>query len=123
MKAYSMDLRERIVQAVLAGMPQAMAARVFGVGQATVERYLRRHRQGDLAPRQSPGRPAEIGVEQTPELVAQLEAAPDATLAEHVATWAEATGVRVSVTTMHRTIRRVGWTRKKRVSTPASKTR
>ena len=40
MKAYSEDLRLRIVAAVDRGMPRSEAARVFGVGQATVKRYL-----------------------------------------------------------------------------------
>ena len=40
MKAYSEDLRLRAVAAVDGGMPRSEAARVFGVGRATVERYL-----------------------------------------------------------------------------------
>ena len=40
MKAYSEDLRLRIVAAVDGGMPRSEAARVFGVGRATVKRYL-----------------------------------------------------------------------------------
>src|SRR5436190_1519862 len=50
MRAYSMDLRERIVAAVDAGLHQAQAAERFGVSQRTVERYLaRRRRTGSLA--------------------------------------------------------------------------
>jgi transposase len=123
MKAYSMDLRERIVQAVAEGTAAAAVARRFRVGRATVDRYLRRHRAGALAPRTSPGRPPRIGPPAEPSLRAQLEAAPDATLAEHVERWEQAQGSRVSVTTMHRAIARLGWTRKKRPSRPASRTR
>jgi transposase len=122
MRAYSLDLRERVVRAVAAGTPQAVVARTFGVGRATVERYLRRHRAGALAPRRSPGRPARIGPAMEPALRAQLEDAPDATLAEHCERWARAQGVRVSVSAMHRAIARLGWTRKKRPSTPPSRT-
>lgn len=122
MKAYSMDLRERIVQTVEAGRPQAEVARTFGVGRATVERYVRRHRIGTLAPRPSPGRPPRIGPEATGALRAQLEATPDATLAEHVEQWAREQGTTLSVTTMHRAIARLGWTRKKRRSKRASGT-
>jgi Homeodomain-like domain len=39
-RAYSMDLRERVVAAVDAGMSQPQAAAVFGVSLRTVERYL-----------------------------------------------------------------------------------
>ena len=39
MKAYSEDLRQKIVDAVERGMPKAQAARTFGVGISTVKRY------------------------------------------------------------------------------------
>ncbi len=41
MKAYSTDLRERIVAAVDAGMPRPKAARTFRVSVATLKRYLK----------------------------------------------------------------------------------
>ncbi len=58
--AYSVDLRKRIVNAVLERrMTIAEAAKTFQTGTATVERYLRRYREKqDLAPRTSPGRPS-----------------------------------------------------------------
>ena len=117
-----MDLRERIVRAAEADTPRRVVARAFGVGLATVERYLRRARAGALAPRTSPGRPARIGPAAWPALRAQLAATPDATLAEHAARWAADRGARVSVATMHRAIARLGWTRKKSRSGRASRT-
>jgi transposase len=51
MRAYSMDLRERIVAAVDGGMTQDQAAVTFGVSVNTVGRYLARRRDiGSLAP-------------------------------------------------------------------------
>jgi transposase len=123
MRPYSLDLRERIVRAVDAGATQAAVAEAFSVGRATVQRYVAQRRHGSLAPRPIPGRAARIGAAQAPGLRAQLDAAPDATLAEHCAHWAADHGVRVSVATMQRTIARLGWTRKKRRSTPANRTR
>jgi transposase len=117
-----LDLRERAVRAVAAGTPVAVVARTFGVGTATVGRYLRRARAGALAPRSSPGRPARIGPAAWPALRAQLAAAPDATLAEHAERWAREQGAPVSAATMHRAIARLGWTRKKSRSAPASRT-
>ena len=116
MKAYPEDLRLRIAAAVDGGMPRSEAARVYGVGRATVKRYLGLRRQtGGLAPR--PGRgPAPIKMSALAAArPARLAAAPDATLAEHCA-WYEATyGVRVSGPTMSRVITKyLGWTRKKR---------
>src|SRR4051794_41890205 len=50
MRAYSMDLRQRIVAAVDAGLTQSQAAERFGVSLRTVERYLARRRAtGGLA--------------------------------------------------------------------------
>src|SRR3712207_9357340 len=49
-RAYSMDLRARVVAAVDAGMTQSQAAARFGVSLRTVERYLARRRAtGSLA--------------------------------------------------------------------------
>lgn len=121
MNAYSLDLRERIVQAVAGGMAKTVAARTFGVSYATVKRYVHREQAGALAPRTSPGR--RRAIDAASAWRAQLEAAPDATLAEHVTQWAQEQGVTVSLTTMHRAIARLDWTRKKRPSSPASATR
>lgn len=110
------------MRAVEADTPRAVAARTFGVGPATVERYLRRQRAGALEPRTSPGRPARIGPDAATALRAQLAAAPDGSLAEHVERFAAERGVRVSVATMHRAIARLGWTRKKSRSGRASRT-
>ncbi len=123
MKAYSLDLRQRIVAAVEAGDSPAEVAEVFGVAVSTVYRYLAlQDSQGNLTPKPIPGRPRSISSKDTPALIAQLEAAPDAILAEHCATWQQTQGTTVSITTMHRAIARVRWTLKKRSSTPANKT-
>jgi transposase len=114
MKAYSSDLRERIVQAVQQGQSQAAAAQTFGVGSATVKRYVAQlRRTGSLAPKRPAGPPPRIGPAEYPALRTQLAAAPAATLAEHCARWEQTHGVRVSVPTMYRAIRAVDWTRKK----------
>ncbi len=114
MRAYSMDLRERIVAAVGGGLSHRVVAAQFRVSLATVGNYLRLQRAtGGLAPRPRPGGQPEIGPAQYPALRAQLEAAPDATLEQHCATWAAEQGYAVSVSTMLRTIGRLGWTHQK----------
>ena len=114
MKAYSDDLRRRIVSAVDGGMPRSAAARVFGVGRATVKRYLTLRREtGTLAPRPRRGPPPIKTAALAAALPARLAACPDATLAEHCTWYAQTSGVRVSDATMSRGIaRRLGWTRK-----------
>src|SRR5438105_3616521 len=99
MRAYSLDLRERIVRAVDAGATQAAVAVAFSVVRGTTQRYVaQRRRRGALAPRPLPGLAARIGPAQAAALRRQL----DATLAEHCARWAGDHGVPVSVATMQR---------------------
>jgi transposase len=123
MRAYSLDLRERIVRAVRRGQHAAAAAAQFEVSARTVKRYPQRAEAGRLAPSPIPGRPREIGSAEEPALRAQWEAAPDAPLAAHCDTWAAGPGVRVHPTTMSRSLTRLGWSRKKRSSAPPSGTR
>lgn len=114
--AYSVDLRKRIVGAVLERkITIAGAAKTFGVGSATVERYLRRYRESqDLTARTSPGRPSGLS-ENEALLRQQLERKNDLRLGERCEQWEQATGERVSTATMSRWIKKVGVTRKKDV--------
>ncbi len=123
MRAYHLDLRERVVAAVDDGTPITTVAARFRLHRSTIYRYLALHRgQGTLAPRTSPGRNRAITGADAPRLIAQLQQQPTATLSEHCAVWAQATGVWLSPATLSRTIRRVGWTRKKGRWQPASVT-
>jgi transposase len=47
MKAYSKDLRRKIVNALGRGMSKAEAARIFGVGISTVKRYAAKAQSGE----------------------------------------------------------------------------
>lgn len=114
MKAYSVDLRERIVAAVDAGLPRTEAARLFRVSLATIKRYLQRRRAtGGLLPGQSPGRTPDIAPAQYPALAAQVAAHPDDTLAQHAVTWQAAQGATVSPWAVQRALKRAAITRKK----------
>ena len=58
MKAYSEDLRRKIVDAVRGGTSKRETASLFGVSLSSVKRFTRMERQGDsLAPKKPPGRP------------------------------------------------------------------
>jgi transposase len=114
MKAYSEDLRLRIVHAVETGMPRAAVAELFMVSEHTIKRYLRQWRTTQtLAPGVSPGRPRRIAPTDDARVQAQLTEAPDATLAMHCVRWEGATGVAISRSTWCRMRRRIGWTHKK----------
>ena len=124
MRAYSTDLKERLVRAVAAGQPMREAARRFGVAVNTVKRAVVQERAtGSLERKPIPGYPRRIGPEQEAALRARLEATPDATVLEHGAWWAEQYGQQLSEATMWRAIRRLGWTHKKKHWQPASATK
>src|SRR4028118_2060883 len=57
MRAYSVDLRTKIVQSVIKmGVSKSETARRFGVNRSTVARYLKRlDESGSLAPKKAPG--------------------------------------------------------------------
>ena len=114
MKQYSADFRERLLRAIDAGLSQAEAARLLGVVTSSIKRWRCQQRQtGSLAARPRPGRHRRIRSEDEAALLAQVAAAPDATLAEHCATWESATGVHLSTATMSRTLARLKQTHKK----------
>jgi transposase len=46
MKAYSEDLRKKILEAVDRGVPKSEAARTFGVSRSSVKRYAAARREG-----------------------------------------------------------------------------
>src|SRR5436309_1976813 len=97
-----MDLRERVVAAVDAGITQPQAATRFGVSLRTVERYLARRRvTGSLAATEQRHGP-EPTVRRALQawLPDRLAAAADATLAEHVAAFVAAGGEPVSLAAM-----------------------
>ena len=48
MRAYSEDLRKKIVSAIERGMPKAQAARLFDVSLSSVKRYTRTALRGDI---------------------------------------------------------------------------
>jgi transposase len=100
------------------------AARRFGVAVTTVKRAVVQQREtGSLERKPIPGRPRTITGDQEALLLARLEAAPEATVLEHCAWWAEQSGQTLSEVAMWRAIRRLGWTHKKKRWQPASATK
>ena len=117
MKAYSKDLRLKVLDAVDRGMPREEVARIFGVSLPSIKRWLKRRKEsGDVEPSPGPGPPARKGALLERWLPNQLENNPDLTLAEHCESFEEDSGVvAVSTATMSRRISRLpgGWPLKK----------
>jgi transposase len=124
MKAYSQDLRERVLRAVESGMLRAQIVKTLAISEATLKRYLKQRRQtGHVKAKAIPRRPAHKGAALQAGLLAQLEAHRDARLEDHCQQWEAEHGVPVSTATMSRAIRRLGWTRKKSRWQPANAAR
>ena len=123
MKAYSKDLRQKIVDALGRGMPKAQAARTFGVGISTVKRYATKAQRGEsLEPGKAPGKRPKIDERVEKLLVEDLEERPFVTLRERCEYVEAVSGVSVSRSTMCRAIARIGSTRKKGGESPQSET-
>jgi transposase len=115
MKAYSQDLRQRVLRALDQGMKRSEIVKTFDVSLATLKRYLKQRREtGEVSPKPIPGRPAKKGSALDAGLKEQLQVYPDATLHEHCQRWEATHGVQVSSATMSRAMQRLGWPRKKR---------
>lgn len=116
MKAYSMDLRERVIGDCDAGMGTAAVARKHRVSPAWVRR-LKQHRRerGDLVPRTGGHRPRSIDRDRLRQLVARR---PDATLAE----LREALGVAVALSAIWYALKQLRLSYKKSRSAPPSRT-
>jgi transposase len=114
MKAYSVDLRRKIVDAVLSGGPKGQVAHSFGVGISTVKRYVSKAQKGEsLAPNRPPGKRRKLDEAARRLLEQDLEERPAATLAQRRQFLERVAGVQVSDSTLSRTLGRMGWTRKK----------
>lgn len=107
-KAYSMDLRHRVIADCDAGMGTKAVALKYQVSPAWVRR-LKQHRRerGDLLPRRGGHRPRSFDRDQLAALVAEQ---PDATLAE----LREKLGVNVALSTICVALKQLKLTFKKR---------
>src|SRR5215212_8443110 len=114
MRAYSEDLRKKIVSAIERGMPKAQAARLFDVSLSSVKRYSRIAREGgSLEPRKSPGRPhKKIGEEGQLLLERDVEERPAATIAQRRRFLEHITATTLSDSTVRRLMKRLGYSQK-----------
>jgi transposase len=123
-KAYSADLRERVLLACESGTAsRAAIAQRFSVCEATVYNWLWQAREEKRrAPKPHAGGPAPRLDAQGLSVLRELVAAQnDATLAEYAERLAARTGVQVSQPTLCQTLRRLKLRRKKSRSGRANK--
>jgi transposase len=121
MAQLSIDLRRRLVEAYRSkqsGTYEETAA-LFGVGEATVSRLLRRKREtGDVEYKSRGGNnPRRVDLDW---LRRHLEAYPDSRVIDRIEEWVRQGGRHVGETAMLMAIRACGWTHKKSRWSPAS---
>jgi transposase len=113
MRAYSEDLRKKIVAAIERGMPKAQAARLFDVSLSSVKRYWRTAREGrSLEPRKSPGRPRKADEKAGALLEKDVEERPAATISQRRRFLEQITGTSLSYSTVRRLMKRLGFSQK-----------
>ncbi len=110
MKAYSEDLRAKILEALDRGMPKSEAARAFGVSRSSVKRYAAARREGrPLTPKKHPGSKPKLDKRATKLLEADVEERPAITLKDRCRFLEEIVGVSVSESTLSRLLRKMGF--------------
>ena len=117
MKAYSLDLRQKVLAAALRGDRTIReVAESFGVGTTFVDKVLALHRAGeDLAPRpHGGGYPARLLPRHEKLLRSRVRRHEDATLEELRDHLQEQEGLSVSVSTVSRALIRLDLGRKKK---------
>ena len=117
----SMDLRERLVAAIEGGSSRRAAAQRFGVSESCAIKLMQRWQEtGNLAPGQMGGHKEHALAAHADRVQALVKAQPDLTIDElhgHL----QGDGIAVGRSAAGRFLQSLGLTRKKRRSTPASK--
>ncbi len=121
-RAYSQDLRDRVIEAVESdGMSRRAAARRFGVSDSSAIKWLQRYRRtGQRSPVGTGGHRRSVLAPHRDFLAAVRTEQPDITLAALCRRLAAERGVKADTGMMSRLFRREGITVKKRRSPPAS---
>jgi transposase len=113
MKAYSEDLRAKILEAVDRGMSKSEAAKTFGVSRSSVKRYATARREGrPLTPKKHPGSKPKLDQRARQLLEADVEDRPAITLKDRCRFLEEMVGVSVSESTLSRLLRKMGFSPK-----------
>ena len=125
MKAYSIDLRERVVSSIESGECNIpAAARRYKVSEPSIERWLaRKRRTGRCAALPYAGGPSRKLASAAAVIRAAVKAQPDATLQELCETVEKETKIKSNSSMLYRELVRLKLPRKKSRSTPASGTR
>lgn len=113
MRPYSEDLRTRIVETVRAGTSKSATARLFSVSLPTVKRYMRTADRGaSLTPKKAPGRVPKTNETTRRLLEEDIKQRPAATVADRRLFLEKAAGQSLSMSTVKRLLKRMGYSQK-----------
>lgn len=112
-KAYSYDLRQKVIQAIeLDGWKKSEAAEVFQISRNTIDLWLkRRDETGDYRPRSNRPHRIQAKITNWKQFQAFVQRHGDKTQAEMALLWPKP----ISAKTISRGLKKIGFTRKKRV--------
>lgn len=109
MKAYSEDLRERVIAAWQEGKTQAWISQTYRLSSASIKRYIARYKTtGSVAARVQRRQEPRISAAYEGQLRALVAREPVAKLDWYCAQWESETGIVVSIKTMSRMLVRFG---------------
>ena len=121
-RAYSQDLRDRVIDAALSGASVRQVAARFGVGDATAIVWVRRARESGERAARKQGQPRRSKLDpHRAYLLGLIAETPDLTISELLERLQAERGVRACRATLWSFLDRCGLTFKKRPHTPASR--
>ena len=121
-RAYSQDLRDRVIDAALSGTPARKAAARFGIGDATAIVWVRRAREGGERRARKQGQPRRSKLDPHREyLLGLIAETPDLTISELLERLLADRSVRASRATLWTFLDRCGLTFKKSLPMRASR--
>lgn len=119
MKPYSLDFRQKIIDAYLeGGISQRQLAKRFNVAPSFIQKLLKQYRETEnIAPKvRIKQTPPKLNEEQLKLLEEIVEKNNDATLSEIRAELKEKTGITIGISTMHRMLERIEISLKKNIA-------
>ncbi len=118
---YSEDLRVRVLSYVDSGASKMAAHKTFGVSRSTIDRWLKlRAATGSLKANTSYRRGKAPTLNDLKAFEEFARRHSGCTLAQMAVAWQQETGVKLTEMPFSIALRRIGWTRKKRVGATRS---
>ena len=121
---YSLDLRLRVLGAIDAGMSKMTAHKTFGVSRSTIDDWFKlREQTGSVQANTSYRRGKAPTINDLAAFEEFARRHRGCTLEQLAQAWQQETGVRLTLMPFSIALRRIGYTRKKRVGATASAVR